>query len=290
MQAVVEHGEHFAGRAGMGDHVLAQNADGQRAEQSRGGAFAGDVAEDHGEAALPVRKKIVEVAAEFACRFVGGGEFEARDFTSAGGEKLALNFARGGEVGVKAALGFAGVFVEAGIFQGNGDVGTQGDEHALVLGGEGVGVGAFQVEHADQAILEDQRHDQLGAGVKADVALNIARVLEGVVDSEDPALAGGGAGESLMQRKTQARGNGVAITQGEGTFQVLGLFVPEHDTENVVVNELFDALGDAAEQLFAVEDRGDFPADFVEQSEGVGLLGERGEQTGRDGIGIANPD
>ena len=51
---------------------------------------------------------------------------------------------------------------------------------------------------------KEQRHDELGAGVEADVALDVARIFERVVDAEDAAFAGGGAGQALVQRKGQA--------------------------------------------------------------------------------------
>src|ERR1700674_2523073 len=103
METAVEHPEHFGGRAGMPDDVLAQDADGQRAEERGGGAFAGNIAENEGEAALSVGKKIVEIAAELARGTITGGQVEARDFAPAGRKKLALNFARVIELVLEAA-------------------------------------------------------------------------------------------------------------------------------------------------------------------------------------------
>jgi len=45
---------------------------------------------------------------------------------------------------------------------------------------------------------------------------------------------------------------------------VLGLLVPKHDAEHVILYDLLDALGDAAKELFTVKDGCDFAADFVE--------------------------
>jgi hypothetical protein len=67
---------------------------------------------------------------------------------------------------------------------------------------------------------------------------------------------------------------------------MLGAFVPEHDRENVVVDELFDALGDAAKELVAVEDGGELAADVVEKREGIGLLRMGIEERLGDGIGV----
>jgi hypothetical protein len=67
---------------------------------------------------------------------------------------------------------------------------------------------------------------------------------------------------------------------------MLGLLVPEHDAENVILDDFLDALRDAAEELFAVKDRGDLAADFVEQSESLGLFRVRKEQALGNGIGV----
>jgi hypothetical protein len=67
---------------------------------------------------------------------------------------------------------------------------------------------------------------------------------------------------------------------------MLGLLVPEHDAENVILDDFLDALGDAAEELFAVKDGGDFAADLIEQSERIGLLRVREEKALRNGVRI----
>ena len=54
VQAAVEHGEHFGGRTGMLDDVLAENADGERSEERRGGAFARDVTKGNGQTSFAI--------------------------------------------------------------------------------------------------------------------------------------------------------------------------------------------------------------------------------------------
>ena len=56
----------------------------------------------------------------------------------------------------------------------------------------------------------------------------------------------------------------------------------------MVVDELLDALRDAAEEFFAIEDGGEFAADLVEHGKRGGLLRVGHEQARRDGIGVAD--
>ncbi len=157
-----------------------------------------------------------------------------------------------------------------------------------MLGGKGVGFGAFQVKHADQTILQQQRNDELGTRVIPDIAFYVASVQEGVVDAQDAALTGSGAGQSGVQRDRQPRRDGVAVALRKSAFEVLCAFVKEHHGENVIVDQFFHALSDAPQQFLAVEDGGNFPADLVEQRERVGLLGVGDKQARGDGISVTH--
>src|SRR5713226_893117 len=238
MQAAIQQGQHFWRRARMLDDVLAHGADGERAKERGRSALAGDIAERDSETALAVGKKIVEVAAQFA---------------------------RGGKILVEAALSLPGLFVEAGVFKGDGYVGGERGEHAFVLGGERMRLRTFQIQDADQAILHQKRNDEFRANGDAslDFAGEEARIGERVGDAHGAAFGSGGAGESLMEGNAHARGNGVAIAHDEGALEMLRLFIPQHDAENVIVDEFLDALRDAAQKLFAVENGSDLAADFV---------------------------
>ena len=67
---------------------------------------------------------------------------------------------------------------------------------------------------------------------------------------------------------------------------MLGLLVPEHDAEHVILYDLLDALGDAAKELFTVKDGGDFAADFVQERESIGLFRVRQKQALRDEVSV----
>ncbi len=91
-----------------------------------------------------------------------------------------------------------------------------------------------------------------------------------------------------MKREAQASRDGIAEAHAEHAFQQLSAFIPEHDAENVVVDDFLDPLRNLAQQFLAVEDGGDFAAYLVKQREGAGLLGIGDEQTRGDGVGVAD--
>ena len=271
--------------------VLPQDADGQRAIKRGSGAFAGDVAKSKGETAFAVRKEIVKVAAQFASGSVTRSEIEARNFPRASGEKLALNFASGVQVREQALLVFAGFLVEAAVFQSDRNVGAESGEHTLVLGGKGMRLNAFEVENADQAVAQQERDNQFranGNGIGGTAAIaDIAGIQTDVTDAQGAALAGGRAGDAFVERDAKARGDGVFVVHGEDAFEKLGLLVPEHDGEKVVVDELLDAFGDAAEKLFAVENGRKLAADVVKERKCFGLFRMGSEQAFGDVFGVA---
>ena len=90
-----------------------------------------------------------------------------------------------------------------------------------------------------------------------------------------------------MKWELRASRDGILVAHGKSTFEELGLFVPEHDAEDVIVDDFLDALGDAAQEFFAVQNGGELAAHFVEEQEGLGLFRMRGEKALRHWIGIA---
>jgi hypothetical protein len=76
------------------------------------------------------------------------------------------------------------------------------------------------------------------------------------------------------------------MTHGEDAFEELGLLVPEHDAEDVVADEFFQALGDAAEKLFAVKNGRELATNLIEKQQSIGVLGVGSEQALRDRVGV----
>src|SRR5438093_13074883 len=106
MQAPVEVGKHFRGRARMLDGVFAKNANSQRGEESGGSALAGDVAKGQRQAAFAGGKKVVEVAAELTRRRVASAETEPGYFARARGQAPELNLTGGAKVRHEEAVRF----------------------------------------------------------------------------------------------------------------------------------------------------------------------------------------
>src|SRR5260370_2238604 len=138
----------------MRDQRLAEHADGERAIERGGSAFAGNVTKREDETALTRRKKIVEVATQFARGNIPGGEVETGDFACAIREQTSLNFASHLEILLETELGIACFLIEARVFERNRNIGAERREHAFVFQRECVRVRAFQVKNADQPIAQ----------------------------------------------------------------------------------------------------------------------------------------
>jgi hypothetical protein len=69
-----------------------------------------------------------------------------------------------------------------------------------------------------------------------------------------------------------AFGDGLVGMNVDNGFETGRLLVPEQDAEELIVDEFFDAFGDAAEEFVTSEDGSEFAADFEEEREGLMLL------------------
>src|SRR5258708_7815162 len=110
---------------------------------------------------------------------------------------------------------------------------------------------AFQIENPDEAVLHEQGHNEFGTRFHAGLTADVTRIFGDVIDPQDAALSCGSACEAPVKREAKARCNRIRGAHGESALQQLRLFIPEHDAEDVIVHNFFDALGDAAKELFA---------------------------------------
>ena len=106
------------------------------------------------------------------------------------------------------------------------------------------------------------------------------------MDAQNAALARSRARKTLVKWEPRARGNGIVTAHGEDRFQKLGLLVPQHDAEHVVVHNFLGARGDAPEKLFAVENGSQLAADFVKERQCLGLLRVGDKQALRNRVRI----
>ena len=155
-----------------------------------------------------------------------------------------------------------------------------------MLRGEGMRNSALQIHDADEPISQEKRNDELGTRFHSRLADDVTRIFSDVIDPQCAALSRGGSGKALMKRELKARGDGFVGAHGEDAFEQLGLLVPEHDAEDVVVDHFLDALGDAVEKFFALQDGGELAAYLVQEHERFGLLRMREEKTLGHRIGI----
>src|SRR5271169_4233945 len=153
MHPAIEHLQHARRIACAAHYKLAQRPDRQRAVERRCGSLAGHIPQSHGQFALAIGKKIVEVATKLSRGNIRGGEIKTRYAARAMRKQLALDLAGGIEVILKAGLILARLFVEPRVFKRHRNVRPQRREHALVLLGEGVLLGTLEIEDTDQTVL-----------------------------------------------------------------------------------------------------------------------------------------
>src|SRR5258707_279417 len=87
-----------------------------------------------------------------------------------------------------------------------------------------------------------ERDSEAAVQTVASLEVDEAGIGKRVCNANSPPLPCRGAGESLMEGNARARRDGVAIAHDEGTFEMLRLFIPQHDAENMIVDKFLDAL------------------------------------------------
>ena len=134
---------------------------------------------------------------------------------------------------------------------------------------EEAGACVLQIEHADDAALVKERHDQLRA--RLGIHGEVARIFAHVGHIDGPPLAHG--------RAYQAAGDGdapqgrmrIAEAPGIAGDERLAFVIEQHDGEHLVVDEAAQQLADALEQRIEIEDRSQLGGDFVQHCERLRL-------------------
>ncbi len=177
LQRVIQRGEHLR-RFRPLLRRRAHDAACQGSKQRRRSRLAAHVAQHDGRPAGAVVKKVVEVAADGACRqkphcHVGIGQHRRRRR-----QQPQLHLAGHGDVALQLPFLGAHGLVEPRVLDSDGYLRRQRRQHALVLFVEEARARVFQVQHADHAPLVEQRHNQLrpGLGIHRQVARVLAHV------------------------------------------------------------------------------------------------------------------
>ncbi len=151
--------------------------------------------------------------------------------------------------------------VEARVLDGDGDARGDDGEDAAVLFGEVAALGGLQVEHADDAVLDDERNCQLGAHAR--MRVDVAGEARHVGHEHGFTALGGAANHAFAHFDAQLFHVG-RVADLEAHAQVLRLLVEQHDAEDFVVYGAAHEFGDAFEQRGEVE-RGVDRVDDLEQ-------------------------
>ncbi len=143
-----------------------------------------------------------------------------------------------------------------------------------MLLGEGVVLGALQVDDADQPVLEHQRHRQLRPHLDPVAAGRVVRIQVDVRYANGLAQRRRGPGHAVSQREPALGDETLVVLERKGVRQKLRVLVPQHHREHLVVDQPLHQTGDRAQQLLAVQDRRQLTADLVQQRKRARLIAD----------------
>ena len=172
-----------------------QQARDQRSVESGRRAFSAHVAEGDDRRVLGLLEETEHVAGDLARRAGPDARRQTLHLGILARQQDALELARGLEILIHALLALGDFFVQAGVFHRARDLLGQQRERALVILGKERDALAFDVQHAHDAVLHDQRNRQLRADAR--VRGDIARVGAGIEHAHRLARFHGRAGNAL---------------------------------------------------------------------------------------------
>ena len=147
----------------------------------------------------------------------------------------------------------------------------------------------FEVDDSDDFALVDERNGEFGTGLG--VLGDVAWILADVWREDGLALLGCGSDDAFAEADVAFAGYSLAVAGGEAVLELFGALVPEQDGEHLEVDDAFEEMADAFEQVVEVEDAGDLAGDLVQNGEGLRLAGDAGVKAGiLDGDGHARGD
>ncbi len=138
--------------------------------------------------------------------------------------------------------------VQARVLDADGDARREQRQQPLVLFGERARLVGFHIDHADDFVLGDQRHRQLGTNAGRGVDEVLLR--RNVVDQHGFALLHRSSGYSLADLDADALGDLRRMTNLEANAQLLGLLVQQQDGEDFVVDDRFSISATRCNRVF----------------------------------------
>ena len=174
--------------------------------------------------------------------------------------------------------------VETGVLNGLGNARGSEGEHVKVLGAEEVGLFAFNVHDADEAVLGDEWDGQLGTHVG--IGIDIVLLGGGVVEEDGLARERDLADNTLADRDARVLDLG-RVADLKSHAQLVRAVVEQEDGKDTVGDEGANQLGGAGEQGLQVE-CGVERVGETHQIGDVGGLDARvdGVESGRRGRGV----
>ena len=174
----------------------------------------------------------------------------------------------------------AGLAVEGGVLDGDGEVAGEDLKRRAGIGGEGARIGPLDVQHADEVVAVEERDGHLRHHPRDQG--QIAAVLAHVGDEDGLPALGGGAHDALAGPDAQPGGSlgRIAVDEGRNEAAVL---VGEEDVQELVVDDPPELAGDRGQERVGIEDRPDLSDDGKQ-------LGEQGPRQQRrllDRLGAA---
>ena len=129
--------------------------------------------------------------------------------------------------------------------------------------------GTLEVEHADAAVFQQQRDDELGADVLEH--FDVSRIFRHVVHDQRHFVLRGVADEPFADLDRQ-HVRLLAVLQRHFGLELLLRLVDEKDAERPVVDDAFGENRDAAQQLVEIENFGDLAGNLGERLQGIGVV------------------
>ena len=137
------------------------------------------------------------------------------------------------------------------VFDPDGHARGNQRQQALVLFGEIARLACFDVDNADQAILDDQRDSEFRMHVGN--RLNVKLLARYIVNQLRLPRLSRAAGNPLAYFYPNALGYFGRVSDLEAHIQFLPLLVEQENGEDFVVDDLADEFGDATESSFEIE-------------------------------------